>query len=58
LFNPRRQNWHDHFELAAEESFRLVGKTAIGQATIQQLKLNAPLQLVARAQWIVLGIFP
>jgi hypothetical protein len=58
LFYPRRQYWHDHFELAAEESFRLVGKTAIGQATIQQLKLNAPLQLVARAQWIVLGIFP
>lgn len=58
LFNPRQHNWHDHFELNTETSFTLVGKTTVGQATIQQLKLNAPLQLVARAQWIVLGIFP
>jgi 5-methylcytosine-specific restriction endonuclease McrA len=58
LFNPRRQNWPDHFELDVDASFKLVGKTAVGQATIQQLKLNAPLQLVARAQWIVLDIFP
>jgi HNH endonuclease len=58
LFNPRTQNWHEHFELQTESLLKLIGKTAVGQVTIQQLKMNTPLQLVARAQWIVLGIFP
>ena len=58
LFNPRVQSWREHFELQTEPPFRLVGKTPTGRATIVRLCINTPLQLVARSQWIVLGIFP
>ncbi|KAA3658121.1 MAG: HNH endonuclease [Chloroflexi bacterium] len=57
-FNPRQHNWKDHFEPQQEPPFRLIGKTPIGRATIAQLRMNAPLHLVARSQWVMLGIFP
>lgn len=58
LFNPRTHYWTDHFEPQSVPPFKLAGKTPSGRATIAQLRLNAPLQLVARSQWLVLGIFP
>jgi hypothetical protein len=58
LFNPRQQSWQDHFEPQSDPPFRLIGKTPTGRATIVQLHMNTPLQLVARSQWIMLGIFP
>jgi hypothetical protein len=58
LFHPRQHLWGDHFQPQTEAPFRLVGKSAIGRATIEQLKMNVPLQLMARSQWIALGIFP
>ena len=58
LFNPRRHIWQEHFAAQQEPPFRLVGRTPTGRATIDRLQLNAPLQLGARTQWIVLGIFP
>jgi HNH endonuclease len=39
LFNPRIMMWNDHF-VWDETSTIIVGKTAIGRATIQALKLN------------------
>jgi hypothetical protein len=50
LFNPRTQEWQAHFEPQLNPPFRLVGKTPIGRATITQLRMNAPLQLIARSQ--------
>ena len=39
LFNPRNMEWHDNF-VWDETSTIIIGKTAIGRATIQALKLN------------------
>ncbi|MBE7532953.1 MAG: HNH endonuclease [Chloroflexi bacterium] len=58
LFHPRHHIWEEHFRVQAEAPFRLIGQTPTGRATIEQLKMNMPLQLIARSQWLVLGIFP
>jgi HNH endonuclease len=39
LFNPRTMIWNEHF-VWDETSTIIIGKTAIGRATIQALKLN------------------
>ncbi len=39
LFNPRTQDWNDHFEWS-EDFTEMVGKTPSGRATIFCLKLN------------------
>jgi 5-methylcytosine-specific restriction endonuclease McrA len=45
LYNPRTQVWQDHFEL---NSATLVGKTAIGRATIDVLEMNSLEQIQMR----------
>ena len=37
LFNPRAQEWGDHFQLAG---VRIIGLTPTGRATIELLRLN------------------
>ncbi len=37
LFHPRKQNWNDHFK--AEHEW-IIGLTAIGQGTVDLLKIN------------------
>jgi hypothetical protein len=49
LFNPRTQNWDDHFEL---DGVRLVGKTAVGRVTIIVLGMNDPEQLEVRTHML------
>lgn len=39
LFNPRRDDWAEHFEW---EGATLAGKTAVARATIDVLRINAP----------------
>ena len=39
LFDPRRDLWTEHFEWLETD---LVGRTAIGRATVQVLAINAP----------------
>lgn len=39
LFHPRQQNWSDHFYWN-EDKIKVIGKTAIGRATIMALQLN------------------
>lgn len=58
LFNPRTDVWHDHFEVREEKPLLIVGKTAIGRATIARLDMNADEQLEARQWWISLRLFP
>lgn len=58
LFNPRTNNWNEHFEAKTSPPYQLKAKTSTARATINQLKLNKPTQLVARSQWILLGIYP
>lgn len=38
LFNPRAQDWNEHFEWSGPE---LLGKTATGRATIALLRINS-----------------
>lgn len=54
LFNPRTDNWQDHFTW---DGSRLVGKTAIGRVTINVLKINLDYRLVIRAALIAEGEF-
>lgn len=55
LFNPRTQNWKEHFEWNNE---KIVGKTACGRATVQALKLNNEIISPVRKKWILAGWFP
>ena len=47
LFNPRRQRWHHHFEWFGAV---LVGRTAIGRATIAVLDMNHPQRVQLRLE--------
>ena len=46
LFHPRRHRWDDHFEW---RGIRVVGKSAIGRATIRVLHMNSEDQLALRS---------
>jgi hypothetical protein len=47
LFNPRHQEWNQHFEWSANGE-QILGKTPIGRATVAMLQLNRPSLLTAR----------
>lgn len=55
LFNPRSQNWTDHFKL---EDGYIVGLTAIGRTTIFLLKLNDLTRVQIRQALIVQNLYP
>jgi len=57
LFHPREDQWEDHFQVALE-SGKIVGRTPIGRATVIRLGINSAAQVVARQQWMRLGLFP
>jgi hypothetical protein len=57
LFNPRIQNWTDHFEWL-DNATRLRGLTPTGRATIMRLKMNRTLLIVARKRWADGGYHP
>ena len=41
LFHPRRQRWLQHFAWSTD-ALRILGRTAIGRATVETLQLNRP----------------
>ncbi len=41
LYNPRQQQWQDHFAWS-EDYLRIVGLTPTGRATVEALKMNRP----------------
>jgi 5-methylcytosine-specific restriction endonuclease McrA len=51
LFNPRVQQWNDHFEWH-EQGAVVAGKTPTGRATIDRLKMNLDRIVTARKIWI------
>ncbi|HEX4963886.1 MAG TPA: HNH endonuclease signature motif containing protein [Thermoanaerobaculia bacterium] len=57
LFNPREQRWEEHF-LWDESGTRVVGRTAVGRATVTALHLNRPLLVRARLSWVEVGWHP
>lgn len=57
LFNPRTDNWPEHFTWEAEGSL-IVGQTAGGRATVMALRLNRPPLVLARKLWGRAGWHP
>lgn len=57
LFNPRSDNWLDHFRWATDK-VTLEGKTDIGQTTVSALNMNRPLALTVRRNWVIAGWHP
>jgi len=57
LFHPRRDRWEEHFAVDLETG-AMVGKTPLGRATVQCLRLNNDVQQSARRAWISMGIYP
>jgi len=57
LFNPRFQQWHEHFQWNADGN-RIIGITAIGRATVEALQLNRDLIVHARRRWVKVGWHP
>ncbi|KAM3094471.1 HNH endonuclease [Phormidesmis sp. 146-35] len=57
LFNPRIDQWNEHFQAEAESS-RILGITSIGRATVDCLDFNNQTQLGARRLWSRLDLFP
>ncbi|MCP4659086.1 MAG: HNH endonuclease [bacterium] len=57
VFNPRKQEWQEHFAWA-EGAARIDGTTAIGRATVAALQLNRPSLVLARRLWVNAGWHP
>ena len=55
LFNPRTQQWHEHFAL---NGARIVGLTAAGRVTVELLHLNSDARLLERETLIADGRYP
>jgi hypothetical protein len=57
LFNPRKQNWRDHFAWV-DGGLRIIGLTSVGRATVLRLKMNIDRIVIARSYWIKAGNHP
>jgi hypothetical protein len=55
LFHPRRHKWERHFKWRGSV---LVGRTAVGRATIATLGINLPHRVELREMLITEGVFP
>lgn len=57
LFNPRQQQWSEHFTWSLDGT-EIVGLTACGRATIIAFNLNSRLAVTVRRNWIKAGWHP
>jgi hypothetical protein len=58
LFNPRMQNWFEHF-CWSPDGLRVVGLTPVGRATVAALHLDDdPDALVVHSYWVMAGWHP
>ena len=57
IFDPRHQDWHEHFMWNANGE-QILGLTPTGRATIIALDLNRPLLVRSRRLWVVAGWHP
>jgi hypothetical protein len=58
LFNPRSDNWGDHFAWSADRLGELVGLTPAGRATIASLRINDDDMIALRLLLAEVGLFP
>ncbi|MEA5511951.1 HNH endonuclease [Crocosphaera sp. UHCC 0190] len=57
LFNPRQQQWKDHFSWSADGT-KVEGLTAIGRGTVVTLRMNHAVIVSARRRWVSSGWHP
>jgi hypothetical protein len=57
LFDPRQQQWREHFTWN-EEGTKILGLTPTGRATVVALEMNDPLIVGARLLWVTIGAQP
>lgn len=57
LFNPRTQQWSEHFAWSLDAT-KVQGVTAIGRATVAALRMNNPVVVAARYRWAINGWHP
>jgi len=57
LFHPRQDRWDEHCRIDMVAG-SILGRTSTGRATVAILQMNRPIQLAARRQWMLLGLFP
>jgi hypothetical protein len=55
LFNPRSDNWDEHFRW---EGYRIIGQTPIGSATVAALEFNRPRRIQIRQAEELFDLFP
>ncbi len=57
LYNPRRQDWHEHFGWS-DDYLHIVGATPVGLATVLALKMNRESLINIRALLLLAGKHP
>ncbi|WP_040695298.1 HNH endonuclease [Nodosilinea nodulosa] len=57
LFNPRLQNWAQHFHWT-DGGISIEGLTDVGRASVMALQLNNPYAVTVRQAWISAGWHP
>lgn len=57
LYDPRTQDWHEHFHWA-DDGRTLNAATATGRATVATLEMNSVLRGDARQLWFAVGLLP
>ncbi len=57
LFDPRRDDWREHFQVETKTAL-VLGQTAIGRAPAKALRINSRSQVLARLEWMLIGKFP
>lgn len=57
LFDPRRQQWVEHFAWSLE-GLRVTGLTLCGRATVIALRLNNAIAIMVRREWTSAGWHP
>jgi hypothetical protein len=57
LFNPRQQQWNEHFRWS-EDGSQIIGTTATARATVARLQMNRSLAVQARQRWVQAGWHP
>ena len=57
IFNPRTQNWQEHFKFNRNKS-EIMGKTSCGRATVAALQINNDLAVDTRKEWVKVGWYP
>lgn len=57
LYNPRTNNWEEHFSWSADGT-KIIGRTPIGRATVIALNLNNEVAVEVRGNWFSAGWHP